>query len=74
MKRCKCGVAACKCAKVRDIQIGLNLYLVLNTRTRDPAAETRDLTMKQRQLCRDAVPTLPKQNSRPDGRLISKGD
>jgi hypothetical protein len=38
-------VAACKSAKVRDIQKGLNLYLVPDTRTRDPVAETRDLRM-----------------------------
>ena len=35
----------CKCAKVRDIQTGPNLYLALNTRTRDLMAETRDLRM-----------------------------
>ncbi len=35
----------CKSAKVRDIQTGLNLDLVLNTRTRDLMAETRDLRM-----------------------------
>jgi hypothetical protein len=45
VQRCKCGVAACKSAKVRDIQKGLNLYLVPDTRTRDPVAETRDLRM-----------------------------
>jgi hypothetical protein len=39
---------------------GLNLYLVLNTRTWNPTAETRDLRMVLLQLCRDAVPTLPR--------------
>ncbi len=38
-------MAACKGAKVRDIQTGLNLVLVLNTRTRILMAETRDLRM-----------------------------
>ncbi len=45
MQRCKCGVAACKGAKVRDIPKGLNLDLELNTRTRILMAETRDLRM-----------------------------
>ena len=31
VQRCKCGVAACKGAKVRDIPKGLNLGLDLNT-------------------------------------------
>ena len=53
MQKCKCGVVACKSAKVRDIPKGPNQNLVLNTRT-------RDLRMDQQQLCRDAVPTLPK--------------
>ena len=43
---CECGVAACKCAKVRDIQTGPNLFLVLNTRTRDLMTETRGLRMR----------------------------
>jgi hypothetical protein len=38
-------VAECKSAKARDIQKGLNLYLVPDTRTRDLTAETWDLRM-----------------------------
>ena len=38
-------MAECKSAKARDIQKGLNLYLVPDTRTRDLTAETRDLRM-----------------------------
>ncbi len=45
VQRCKCGVAACKSAKVRDIQKVPHLHLVPNTRTRDLMAETRDLRM-----------------------------
>ena len=45
VQRCKRGVAACKSAKVRDIQTGPDLYLMLNTRTRGLMAETRDLRM-----------------------------
>ncbi len=41
-------MAACKCAKVRDIQKVPNLNLVLNTRTRDLMAETWDLKVFRR--------------------------
>jgi hypothetical protein len=43
---------------------GLNLYIVLNTRTRDLTAETWDLRMVLLQLCRDAVPTHPREHLR----------
>jgi hypothetical protein len=51
-------MAACKSAKVRDIQTGPNLDLVLNTLTWDLTSETWGLRMKEL-LGQHAVLTLP---------------